>query len=794
MTGRVEMQVPAPNSTIRFGVFQLDTRTGELHKDGRRVRLQDQPVRVLLMLLEQPGELVTREDLKRQIWPNEDFGDFDHAVNVAVAKIRAALSDDAESPHFVETLPRRGYRFIFPVQLPTDTLSSSREEGIASPSPEVAVGAISSVNAVSEPAPTNRGRKTPVMWLATSLAIVVVAAALVWGFAFRRTAKIGEKSTVVLAEFANSAGDAVFDHTMKRGLEIALQQSPYVTILSEDKIQKTLMYMKRDAHTPLTSEVAREVCRRTSSAAVLDGAIDRIGSRFVIAVKATNCETGEVLGETEFRAADKDGVLDALGKASSDIRHKLGESIASVKKSDKPLMQVSTSSIEALQAETLWNWEPDEDASMSLLKRAVTLDPHFATAYMQMANMYAARGEGDGAAENLKKAYEYRNQASEWERLAIEAGYEENVTGDLEKAHESYVLRARLYPDDSSAIEGTGGIYMIRGEFNLSLAALKKSLQIDPDRVGSYCVSALFAILANRLDEARSFNSLAIEKGCKDPGAGYLLAFLDNDPATMQKSVRESEGTPEEEPTVSMDSDSEARIGHLKRANELSTHTVALCEKKKHREEAAEYQTNVALRDAEFGRSKESIAVAEQALRLAPTRDVKILAAIALARAGRTEEAERLADDVDKSNPQNTQIQQYWLPTARAAVYLDRNEPQKAIDVLGKTTDLELGMIYPTIEVNGLLYPAFLRGEALLLLHREDEAVREFQKFSEHRAIVLGNPLGALAKLEIGRAFAMQGDTTRAQAAYQDFLSLWKDADPDVPVFQKAKAEFARLN
>jgi DNA-binding winged helix-turn-helix (wHTH) protein/tetratricopeptide (TPR) repeat protein len=788
------MQVPTPNSIIRFGVFQLDARTGELHRGGKRIRLQDQPVRVLLMLLEQPGELVTREALKRQIWPNEDFGDFDHAVNVAVVKIRAALSDNAGSPRFVETLPRRGYRFIFPVHLPTDAPSSVRDEGPGLPSPEIEVKSTPPVNAASEPAPETRRRATPVVWLASSLAIVVVAAALVWGFAFRRTAKIGEKSTVVLAEFANGTGDPVFDRTMKRGLEIALAQSPYVKILSDDEIQKTLGYMRRDGSTPLTSEIAREVCKRTSSAAALDGVVDRVGSGFVVAVKAINCDTGQLLGETEFRAADKDGVLDALGKASSDIRHQLGESIASVKKSDKPLIEASTSSIDALQAFTLWNYEEDDDASMNLLKRAVSFDPHFALAYLQMANIYTAHGEAKEAIENLKKAYEFRNQASDWERLTIESQYEENVTGDIEKAHDVYELRARLSPEDTSAVEGTSGIYTMRGQFDLALTALKKSFKIDPDKAGNYRTAALLAIFANRLDEARSLNSLANEKESKDPTVGYLLAFLDGDTTTMQRAVKTSEGAVGEEGIVSMHSDSEAHIGHLKRANELSTHTVALCKKKGHPEEAAEYQTNIALRDAEFGRSKDSIEAAEQALHLAPTRDVRILAAIALARAGHADEAERLADEVDKAHPQNTQIQHYWLPTARAAIYLDRKDPQKAIDVLGKTADLELGFIYPTIEVNGFLYPAFLRGEALLLLHREDEAVREFRKFSDRRTIVLNNPLGALAKLEIGRAYALHGDTTQARTAYQEFLHLWQDADANIPVFQEAKAEYTRLN
>src|SRR5262249_19351972 len=353
---------------------------------------------------------------------------------------------------------------------------------------------------------------------------------------------------------------------------------------------------------------------------------------------------------------------------------------------------------------------------------------------------------------------------------------------------------ARLYPTDPSGREGAGDIYMMSGQFELALAAYRESAKIDPNRVATYTAAALFAIFANRLEEAQALNARAIAKGMNDPGNAYLLAFLREDAATMQKAVKASEGTDFEEQTVSIDADSEARIGHLKRADQLSTHVVDLCQKKRHPEEGAEYQLNVALRKAEFGDSRESTMLAEQSLRLAPTRDVKILAAIALARAGHAQEAEQLADEVDKLNPQNTQIQHYWLPTARAAIYLNRKEPQKAVEILRNTADLELGLIYPTIEVNGLLYPVFLRGEALLLLNREKEALVEFQKFSDHRTIVLNNPLGALAKLQMGRAYAMQGDATRSRAAYEDFLKLWKDADPDIPVLQQAKAEFAKLN
>jgi eukaryotic-like serine/threonine-protein kinase len=783
--------------TIRFGVFEVDSRSGELRKGGTRIRLQDQPFKVLLALLERPGEVVTREELQQRIWPDESFGDFDHGVHVAIAKLRTALSDSADIPRYVETLPRRGYRFVFPVPLTNGQQTSkgnATSEAVApftSLAPSIEISTVPAQSPGTTVPATRRMSVRP-LWSASIGTIIVVAVVVGW-FVRPKPPKLSEKDTVVLAEFTNNTGDAVFTRTMKRGLGIALEQSPYIKILSGDQIEETLGYMKRPANTPLTAEIAREVCKRTSGAAVLDGAIDRVGSQYVVTVKATNCQSGQLLGETEFRAADKNGVLDALGKASSEIRHQLGESIASVKKSDKPLAEVSTTSLDALRAYTLWNYEDDDDAAAALLRRSVELDPHFALAYLQLADMYAARGEAEGAIKNLKKAFEFRTQASEWERLLIESRYEENVTGDMERAHELYELRTRLYPADSSAWEGAGGLFAMLGKFDQALATQREAIKVDPDKGASYSPAALYAVLANRIAEAQTLNALAIAKGVNDPGNTYVFAFLNDDAATMQKAAKASEGTTSEEQTISMDSDSEARIGHLKKADELSAHVVDLCLKKRRPEEGAECQLNIALREAEVGNSAEARALSERALALAPTRDVKILAAIALARAGRADDAERLADEVDKLNPQNTQIQHYWLPTARAAIYLRRKQPQKAIEALRSTVDLELGLIYPTIEVNGLLYPIFLRGEALLLLHRGQESALEFQKFSDHRTIVLNNPLGALAKLQTGRAFAMQGDTAKARAAYEEFLNLWKVADPGIPILRRAKAEYAAL-
>jgi DNA-binding winged helix-turn-helix (wHTH) protein/tetratricopeptide (TPR) repeat protein len=787
------MQEATPNSTIRFGVFQLDTRTRELYKSGRSVRLQDQPIRVLLTLLEQPGELVSREELRRRIWPNEDFGDFDHAVSVAVAKIRAALSDDADSPRFVETLPRRGYRFIFPVQPSAEhALPGSGAPAAAISTSEIA--AHSPTAAVSEAAPRVRRASGRVTWLSALLVIVAAAGILIWRFGFSRPAKLAETDTVVLAEFANSTGEPLFDRTLRRGLGIALEQSPYLKILSDDQIEKTLGFMKRAANTMLTADVAREVCRRTSSAAVLNGAIDRVGPQYVIALRAINCQSGQLLGETEYRAADKNRVLDALGDASAEIRKQLGESIASVKKSDKPLAEASTSSIDALQAYTLAMYDDDDDAAMALFRRATALDPHFALAYLQIADMYTARGQADGAIPNFKKAFEFRTQASEWEHLLIESRYEENVTGNMERAHESYEIRARLYPNDSSAVEGAGGVYMMSGQYDRALEAEREAAKIAPENAGFDSSAVVFALFANRVQEAHELNARAIAKGLDNPGNKYMLAFVDNDASAMEKAVSASKGSSFEEGTVTLQSDTEAHAGHLQKSRELEKQVLELCEKKNHIEEGAEWRLNGALREAEFGTSAKAKELSKRSLELAPTRDVKILAAIALARAGDADRAEQLAEEVGRLNPQNTQIQRYWLPTARAAIQLDRKNPEKAIEALQPALDFELGFIYPETQLNAFLYPAYLRGVAFLKLGRPKEAASEFQKFEEHRTLVLNNPLSALAKLQIGRAYAMQGDATNSRAAYEDFLNLWKDADPDIPIFQQAKAEFAKLH
>src|SRR5262245_20967024 len=335
-------------SKIRFGVYELDLQSGELHKGPIRIRVQDQPLQVLIALLNKPGEVVTREELRRELWPSDTFVDFEHGLNAAVNKLRQALSDDPDKPRYVETLPRRGYRFIFPAQQSPDRLPSGSGPETGQISTEIAADAPPADAGEAAPGILRKSRR--VVWVSSFLTIIAMAAAMSWGLALRRPTQLAEKDKVVLAEFANSTGDPVFDRTLQRGLAIALEQSPYVRILSDSEVEKTLGYMKRAAKTPVTSEIAREICKRTSSAAVLDGEIDRVGSRYVVAVKATNCQSGQLLGEAEFRAADKDGVLDALGKASSEIRHQLGESIASVKKSDKPLAEASTSSIDALQA------------------------------------------------------------------------------------------------------------------------------------------------------------------------------------------------------------------------------------------------------------------------------------------------------------------------------------------------------------------------------------------------------------------------------------------------------------
>jgi DNA-binding winged helix-turn-helix (wHTH) protein len=442
---------------LRFGVFEVDLRSGELRKQGVRVKLQDQRFQVLRLLLQHPGELVTRDELRAKIWPADTFVDFDNSLNAAINKLREALGDSADSPRFIETLPRRGYRFI---------ASVTGVDGTAS---KTTLG-------VSAAAPTRRPK------VFVTVGVVMLAAGISGGLVWRaRQARhLTEKDTIVLGDFTNSTGDAVFDGTLREGFSVELGQSPFLSLVPEEGIRQTLRMMKRPANTRLTPEITREVCQRTSSAVALEGSIALIGSRYTLILKAVDCAKGELMASTEAQANDKSHVLDALGKAASEMRRKLGESLSTLQKYNTPLEQATTPSLEALQAYTLGGKSGDFPTAIPFLQRAIQLDPDFAIAYDQLGGAYGSIGERALGVENTRKAFELRGRVSEMEKLNIEADYYFGVTGNLIEAQRSYVLGEQIYPREPGFCGGLGVIYMSFGQYESALKEHREVLRLLP--------------------------------------------------------------------------------------------------------------------------------------------------------------------------------------------------------------------------------------------------------------------------------------------------------------------------
>ena len=764
-----------PPALLRFGIFEVDLRSRELRKQGVRIKLQEQPFHILTVLLQRPGEVVTREELRSQNWPADTFVDFDNSLNTAINKLREALGDSADNPRFIETLPRRGYRFIAPAA-GADGTTRGTAAGVSAAAP------------------------TPSRKIVVTVAVVLLAAGIAGGLLWRarQARRLTEKDTIVLGDSANSTGDPVFDGTLREGLSVELEQSPFLSLVSEEGIRETLRMMERPANTRLTPEITREVCQRTNSAAALDGSIALIGTRYNLILRAVNCVNGDLLASTEAQASDKSHVLDALGKAASEMRRRLGESLSTVQKFNTPLEQATTPSLEALQAYNL-GWQAffahgDNAAAVSFFQRAAQLDPNFAMAYWGMAQTYALFGEATLAGESGRKAYELRERLSELERLKIEC---DDSAGDnnLMKAMRSCELGARMYPRDAFFHEDLGMYLASLGRYEAGLQEELEAVRLAPYNA-YYCGTVVYAyLLLNRVQDAEVAAKEAPTKCVVYPALIlYDIAFYRDDAAEMARQVGRATGAPGvEDLLLAMDADTAAYFGHLGKARELSRRAADSAELAAEKETAAGYHAVSALREALFGDAAEARQQATVAKRRLTGHDLDYGAALALAYAGDATRGQALADDLEKRFPEDTLVQFNYLPALRAKIALLHSNPQQALDILRVAAPYELGL--PAVGIYNWpnLYPVYVRGEAYLAAHRGSEAAAEFQKILDHRGIVFNEPIGALAHLQLGRAYALQGNIAKSRAAYQDFLALWKDADPDIPILNEAKAEYAKL-
>jgi serine/threonine protein kinase/Flp pilus assembly protein TadD len=644
----------------------------------------------------------------------------------------------------------------------------------------------------SQVEPKPWAKTTRFRWAAAATTVVVMGLAVGgWLFFSRKAHALTDKDTIVLADFDNKTGDAVFDGTLRQGLSVQLEQSPFLSIISDQQIQQTLKMMDQKPDAKLTPAIARELCQRTGSTAVLDGSIAQIGTQYLLTLKAVNCASGESLASTEAQASDKTQVLNALGTVASGLRRKLGESVNTVRKFDTPLERATTPSLEALQSFSL-GWKTlvgknDSASAVPLFQRAITLDPNFAMAYAALGVAYSNLGETSLASQNLRQAFELREHVSVREKMFIEASYYDVVTGDLEKELRSSEVWAQTYPRDENPPIFLGATCSKLGQYEKSLAEFREVIQFDPDSSMNYSNLVVSYLQLNRLEEARATAEEANAKKLDVSRGLYMLGFLQNDAAAMKQQVAFNAGKPGvEDIFLDVEASTAAYSGQLGKAREFDRRATASAERAGEKETAASYEANAAVREALFGNASEARQRAASALGLSMGRDVQYGVALAHALIEDSARAQALADDLDKRFPEDTVVRFNYLPALRGQIALNRNDVPKSFEFLQAATPYELGGYAG-------LYPAYVRGEAYLAANRGSEAAAEFQKILDHRGIVLNDPIGALAHLQIGRAYAVQGDTAKARAAYQDFLALWKDADPDIPVLIFAKAEYAKL-
>ncbi len=637
--------------------------------------------------------------------------------------------------------------------------------------------------------------------LLTVTVAVVLAAVAAFGFYYthRPAQALTEKDTIVIGDFANSTGDAVFDDALKQALSVSLEQSPFLNVLSDDKVAATLKLMTRPINTPLTPEIARELCQRANSKAYIAGSIASLGSEYVVGLKAVNCLTGDTLAQEQATASGKEKVLDALGQAAGKLREQLGESLASVQKFEAPLAQETTPSLEALKAASIGRrtlQEKGAAAGLPFFQRAIDLDPNFATAIEGEGIMYDNLGQATRGEEYLRKAFDLRDRASEREKLHITSMYYMAATGEMDKAIETFREWEENYPRDDIAYTNLGSLYATEGRCDLSIEQSRQSDRLNPDNVitAENLISCLISL--GRFDEARQNYEQVVARKLDDDTLHiemYGLDFSQRNAKDMAAQAVWFEGRPElQHEVLGLEADTEAYVGHLAKAREITRRAVESALHSDNKEAAALWQLDGAWRESLFGNPEESKQQALAGLALdRESANAQELAALLLAREGDSSEARKLMDDVNKRYPQSTLVQSYWLPTIRAQVALTAKDAPATLAQLQNASGLDYGSV-TTNEINTCLYSIYVRGEAYLTAG-QDGAAAEFQKIISHPGVVWNCTSGALAYLELGRSYARAGNTVQAKAAYQNFLTLWKDADPDIPVLKEAKAEFAKL-
>jgi eukaryotic-like serine/threonine-protein kinase len=785
-----------------FADVEVREREFCIVKAGELLPVEPKAFRVLLFLLRSPHRLITKDELLDAVWT--DCAVSDNSLTRCVALLRRSLGDDTREPRFIATVPTVGYRFLCDVKVVEDGFAGPNAAGLPQPQDSNEFLPLPGTPGVEATPPPRRA--TPKRWKVIVPAAAAVLAFLVAGYFYlHRGPKLTDKDTILLADFTNTTGDAVFDDTLKTALEVSLRQSPFLNVLSDRDVTKTLQQMTRPTSTKLTPEVARELCLRAGSKAYLAGSIGSLGSEYVLGLKAVNCQSGDTLAEEQVTAGSKEKVLDALGEAASKLRGELGESLATVQKFDVPLEQATTSSLEALKAYSLGlkaNTEKGSAAALPYYQRAIELDPNFAMGYALVGDAYNILNEPGRARGYFTKAFQLREHASELEKLFLTSDYYLLVTGELDKAAQTRQELIESYPRDWRTYNGFGVVLWSQGQYEKSAEMVKQGLRLAPDLVFGYQVLAIDAFALQRFDEARQLIHEAQARKLDEVplhGVLYALAFHGADSAAMAEQQQWFARTPElENIGLELASDTEAYGGHLAKARELTKRAVDSAGRADNKESEAIWQAIAAPREAAYGNPAAARQSAADALKFSPASlEAEAEAGLAFAMVGDTARAESLARDLGKRSPLDIVMQSLSLPTIQAQLALDKKNPAAALTALQAASPIELSGPF------SCLYHLYVRGEAYLAAGQGTAATAEFQKIIDHSGIVVNCWTGALAHLGVARANALQSRTSqgadadaarvRALAAYKDFLTLWKDADPDIPILKEARAEYAIL-
>jgi DNA-binding winged helix-turn-helix (wHTH) protein/tetratricopeptide (TPR) repeat protein len=770
-------QNPKKKELYEFGPFRVDPEKETVVRAGELVSITPKTFQILLVLIRNSREIVTKDDLMKTVWPDTFVEEANLSRNIFM--LRKALGETAQDHRYIVTIPGQGYRLAEDVRLV--------------PEQELTLVAASHSLVKVEVKETK-----PWWWIAAAAVLLAAAGVGVWRYISLRRAVLSATDTVVLADFVNATGDAVFDETLRRGLAIQLEQSPFLSLISDQRIQHTLRLMGRPANARLTPEVARGICERTGSAAVLDGSIAPIGSQYVLELRAKSCRSGEILDQEQMQAAKKEDVLNALGQMASRFRKRVGESLTTITQRNTPLAEATTPSLEALEAySTGWKLHTTTGtmAALSFMQRAVEIDPNFALAHSTLGREYANLDEFGLSLESTTRAWQLREHTSDREKFFIDANYQILATRNLEQARQTCEAWARAYPRDPVPFTMLAG-FPSKGEgrYEQAVAAARKAVELDPDFTMGYYNLAVNNAYLGRFDEAENTLRRAAGRGLEVDEflmLQYDIAFFKGDTAGMAQAAAKARERSGADTWVSdKEASALAYSGHLHKARVLTQQAIDRGIQGAEPERAALWQAGASLREAWFGNAVEARRNANEALKLSNNSEVEYGAAFALAIVGDSR-AQALANDLEKRFPENTVVRFSYLPAIRARIALNQRDTNSAIDILQVAAPYELGA---THELLGALYPVYMRGEVLLAAGQGAQATVEFQKILDHRGIVVSDPIGALAPLQMARALALSGDKIKSKAAYEDFFTLWKDADHDIPLLARAKSEYANLN